>query len=270
MTNKIVFSLQELASLQVKTAHRHCSDQCRGYHVSWPLLRANALVGGIDSDKDLYVQCINKQFANRNNMNILIAGCADSGILNMLFATEIADAHIDIVDRCMSPLECSINAVADNSDITIIQNDLLTFVPEKKYDLIVCHSLLPFFDDEGRGRLLRNFALWLDRDGKLLISMRNKTEDNSLDDIGAWIEQKTQTAFARIDTKENTYFRRDDLVDYYTIMSRQNLPYRTVDEAEQEFRSFGLKIQDSYIGGKGLSFVSNGNNPHSLILMASK
>lgn len=269
MKQTIPYSLEELAVSQLELSQIYCSPACKSYHSSWAILRAFGLVGGIDSDKEIYLNIINTLFTTDRKIKILIAGCADSGIVNMLLGSKLSNYHIDIVDRCETPLLSCMRALNFHDNITTIQSDLLTFNPLKPYDLIVCHSLLPFFNDVGRKKLLKNFAQWLKQDGKLLVSLREKTlhlekktpEENSLQAY----EKLKQTHFVQKDA-----FTLEDLQRYYTLIENQNLPYRGFDDGIKEFQEFGLEVVSTIYGGIGISFCSNGTKPRSLIFLTQK
>jgi len=273
---KIKYSLHELAHLQLQKAHQYCREDCRGYHSSWPILRAHGLVGGIDSDREIYAQIIDEILSSSRVHDVLIAGCADTGILGMLLGSNLPDCRIDIVDRCPTPLLCCTEAVDHHPLISTIQSDLLTFESSKRYDLIVCHSLLPFFDDAGRRVLLSNFARWLAEGGRAIISLREKTaiSEKSPMQRGVWSAEKATAGWEALgDESRSTYlsggFGFGDLETYYAIIARQNLPYADAIDANKEFAESNLHIDKAYTGGVGLSFSSGEVKPRSLVLVAS-
>lgn len=262
MKQKINYSLEELALKQLQFSEQYCESSCKSYHASWAILRAHGLVGGIDSDKENYCDIINSLFDSKEKVRILIAGCADSGILNMVLSSNLENYTIDIVDRCQTPLLSSKKGLNFDENVFIYQSDLLEFQPTHSYDLIVCHSLLPFFDDFGRKKLLSLFSNWLDFKGKVIVSLREKLEHQ--DKIS--VEEKTIKGYEQL--KSNLSI--EDLKNYYTIIENQNLPYYSFDEGVKEFTNANLKVISTFYGGIGKSFSSTYGKPRSFIFLASK
>ena len=263
-------SLVELACLQTELAEHSCSAICRDYHAAWPVLRAAGLVGGIDADRGPVLDILGRLFCSNAGRRILIAGCADSALLSLIAGAAPATSQITIVDRCRTPIDVCRRVAAPGLSLQTLQADLLNYKPEEPFDLVVCHSLLPFFRDAERRELLRRFAAWLVPQGSLVLAVRLKPpahgEAHEQPDTGQWVA--TRVAEARKALAERLSIeglgaawrlhQDERLEGYYRFMATQNLSYSRADDAVEEFRDAGLRVTTLLPGGEGLSFMTSG------------
>lgn len=261
-------SLVDLAHLQVGLSDGMCSAACRDYHATWPVLRAAGLVGGIDADRQPFVDILEPLFRSNAGRRILIAGCADSALLSLVAATAPGLSQITIVDRCPTPLAVCRRVASPDRPLTTLQDDLLTCEPGAPYDLIVCHSLLPFFCDTERRDLLRRFATWLSPAGSLVLAVRLKhTKEASGSErtqTGQWVATRVAEARKALVERLSSEAlgvawrsRQDERLEgFYRFMATQNLPYARAEDAVDEFRRAGLGVKAILPGGEGLSFMT--------------
>lgn len=270
MKNKIVkiYTLKELADIQLEKSKEFCDNSCRSYHSSWAILRTNNLVGGIDSDSLNFIKIINSISTLDKNSNILIAGSADSGILNMVLSSNAKNSNIFCIDKCFTPLSVC-KEVFDFENINYIKGDLLNYDFDLKFDLIISHSLISFFNDQDRKKLLNKFSNLLSKEGNLLLSVREKNQKSIFYNLDEWIDLKTQYAIENIN---NNYFPKNQLIkifnDFYKIMYSFNFPYSNFEEINKEFEECNLLVIQNLYGGSGLSFQSD--KPKSIIVLANK
>lgn len=151
-------SLEELSRYSWALADDCCAPglDCLGIHKIWTTLRWLLHDGRLPAGSAFLAQRV-KAIAARNASEILIAGGADTGLLEI-----IADAcrHLDFqprvtfVDRCATP--CRQNRVLGDRlpfPVVVHQQDLLE--PDAgPFDLIVAHNLMTFFSAEERKRLI--------------------------------------------------------------------------------------------------------------------
>lgn len=256
--------LLTLAEKQYLEAKKSCTENCMSYHISWPYLRAANLVGGIDSDKKQYKYFLDKISNKTKKINVLIAGSADTGICEFVSKSLPNLEKITIVDNCITPLNmCTENI--EFEDLNIVQRNLLDYEPNEKFDLIICHSLLPFLDDQKRVSLLQKFSELIKNDGNMIISLRLKVQSSDTINIKEWIEKKTEYSLSEIYKKINPkniekLYLEDSLKKFYEILSRNNLPYKNINDAQNEFNSLKLDIFEYLDGGYGKGFISNQSN----------
>ncbi len=264
------WSLPDLARLQLELSGRLCATSCRDYHAAWPVLRAARLVGGVDADRRPFLDMLDPLLENTIGRRILIAGCADSALLSLVAGVAPATSRITIIDRCQTPLAVCRQVAAPSLLLETLQADLLACEPEAPYDLIVCHSLLPFFRDGERRELLKRFAAWLSPAGALVLAVRlNQAADPAGRDpaqTADWVAVRATEARAALAGKFSTEgldeaWRQNQearLEGYYRFMATQNLPYSRAEDAVVEFRRAGLTVTAVRPGGEGLSFMTTG------------
>ena len=264
------WALPELARLQVELSRRLCANSCRDYHSAWPVLRAARLVGGIDADRRPLLEILGPLLQNKVGRRILIAGCADSALLSLVAGVAPATSRITIIDRCPTPLAVCRHVAAPSLLLETLQADLLACEPEAPYDLIVCHSLLPFFPDSERRALLHRFAAWLSPGGALVLAVRLKHVKDAADDdpgqAGHWVAVRAAEArkalageFSMEGLDEAWRAKQEERLEgYYRFMATQNLPYSRAEDAVEEFRRAGLTVTTILPGGEGLSFMTPG------------
>jgi hypothetical protein len=152
--------------------------------------------------------------------------------------------------------------------LTTLQADLLTCEPEAPYDVIVCHSLLPFLGDSERHDLLRRFAAWLSPGGSLILAVRLKhtkeAADNERSQPSHWVATRVAEASKALAERLSTErlgvawrAHQDEWLEgYYRFMTTQNLSYVCAEDAVDEFRRAGLTVTTILPGGEGLSFMT--------------
>ena len=92
--------LHQLAGEAWEVAGRLCGT-CRNLHVLWPYQR---LAGSPGRDVAV-VEPVLRRLLSASGRKVLIAGCADSGLLALVARTANPATAITVVDRCETPLE---------------------------------------------------------------------------------------------------------------------------------------------------------------------
>jgi SAM-dependent methyltransferase len=171
--------LGESAPLAAAWAETHCrvdpasGASCRGYHAKWQRKRLEGRDLGLGNDGPPLAAMI-RGLARRGALRrILVCGSADYGLLAL--AADAIDARpvpsVTVLDLCETPLLLN-RWFADRRGLSIetIHADALDFRPEQPYDLILAHTLLGFFEEAGRRRLLARWLEILAPGGRVLIS----------------------------------------------------------------------------------------------------
>lgn len=84
--------------------------------------------------------------------------CTGSGCLPIMLADAFPNAHVDTADISQDALDVAFRNVADydlEERITLIESDLYTNVPDKKYDLIVANP--PYVNSGSMGQLPQEY-----------------------------------------------------------------------------------------------------------------
>lgn len=250
---------------QYRRAHSLCAPGCRSYHAAWPWLRAGALVGGIDADRG-GLSVLLKPFLQRPHLRVLIAGSADRGQLQLVAELAGQSApQITVVDRCATPLTDGRDGWCQaGPEPRFWQGNLLDFTPETSFDLILCHSLLPFLDAADRSTLLSRFAHWLAPGGRVLLAAK-------FDPLGAQplttlereqaLQAKRQLAMATLTEAATAAGLAADALDadvqgFYRHMADHPTPFQSVADVVRCCELGGLSVDASVSGGLGLGYVA--------------
>lgn len=92
--------LPQLAAEAWEVADRFCGS-CKNLHLLWPYYR---LAGSPGQDVS-FIHPVLKRLFSSPGRSVLIAGCADTGLLALAARAAHADTAITVVDRCETPLE---------------------------------------------------------------------------------------------------------------------------------------------------------------------
>lgn len=174
--------LRTLAERAFQLALAHCGP-CRDYHAVWPYLRLAHAVGGVEVDRDVLVALLHEQAGRAPIRRLAIAGSADTGLLHVALGAlgELASpAVITVVDRCPTPLMlCRERRSPAGLTIATTEGDLREVDFTDSQDVVVMHSVLPFFPFEEHLRVLARMRRWLRPGGVLLLSSRGKPDFGS-------------------------------------------------------------------------------------------
>jgi SAM-dependent methyltransferase len=261
-------ALLDQARQQFELSQRLCHAECRDYHAAWPLLRLAKLVGGIDADRVPLFELIGPVL-QRPGLRVLIAGCADSAQLDLLRELSGANAPaITVIDRCATPLAaCAAGQLHNGSTTVLRQSSLLEFDPALPFDLILCHSLLPFLAKAERSRLLSQFSRWLGHGGRLVLAVKLDPALDNPDVAGAltisesdqWVETRTLRASGVLDEipqlqDAGKAARLSALRGFYSFMASKPTPYASAQQLVSECVDAGLKVRQRRTGGIGQGY----------------
>ncbi len=256
-------TLLSAAHAQWQRARTLCTVDCRDYHTAWPFLRAAGLVGGIDADK-LALSAVLSPLLSKQGGHILIAGSADDAQLQLV--QELAGdvpCNITVVDRCATPLAaCESHRASSRYGLTTETMDLLSFAPENKFDVILCHSLLPFLKAEDRKKLLGQLTHWLTPFGSLVLAVKldpDQAGQQTAIDSAHWVRGKAAMASEALDaltaiTPKERHNLNQSVEGFYRYMAQNPIPYRHVDDVVGECLTAGLQVLETRLAGLGHGF----------------
>ena len=193
--------LAESCSKMHEIALRNCGkdyvdekEGCCWYHSVWQYLRALNCVSAPQWHDSFYRSAINAAIKDKTEVVVFISGTADYSMLHIitdqLTKTKIK-AKIVILDKCATPLEickwyakkllaadCNIlpenqlNNFKSNIDIEYVQQDLLYYGIDEKFDIICTDAFLTRFESGLVKSVITNWASRLKPDGKIINTVR--------------------------------------------------------------------------------------------------
>jgi SAM-dependent methyltransferase len=175
--------LEKSAALARMLAQHVCHtpngrDQCGALHGIWPDLRLLELAAEPARHASFYAQALGKCAASGDSRRVLVAGCADWGMLETVVAAY-CDAPLDltVVDRCATPVMlCAWYGSEIGLPVRTAVGDVITWGEPQTFDVICTHSLLTYPAIEGRTRLVANWARLL-RPGGAVVTVSRLTSE---------------------------------------------------------------------------------------------
>jgi SAM-dependent methyltransferase len=161
-------NLPQMAASAYALAHQHCGP-CRNFHALWPYLRIGRISSGVEGGRAALAAAIG-DVCQSGPKDVLIAGAADTGVLCLAAnAPGGRNARFFLADVCETPLLlCRDFAQTWNLHLETWLGDLVEFGHERRFDVIVAHSLLQYFAPAQRIPLFARLAAALRPGGRLL------------------------------------------------------------------------------------------------------
>jgi SAM-dependent methyltransferase len=162
-------NLPRMAAEAFALADRYC-DSCRNFHALWPYRRVTRMVGAAEAGRSA-VETTLADLLGAGRRSVLIAGAADTGQLAMIARAGAGhDLDIVVIDRCRTPLElCRRFADRWSLRVETVQQDLTALAIERRFDIVLAHSLLQFIPAKRRVDFLARVSRSLRPDGRLLL-----------------------------------------------------------------------------------------------------
>jgi hypothetical protein len=166
-TDALLGDPKELARQQFELAGELCGS-CRDYHALWPYRRLAHLIAGVEGAYELLRLLLRASIPP--NGSVLIAGCADAGMLALASkALEGIPCSIAVADRCLTPLAvCRRYADKHGLLITTHETDLGKESLGARYDVVLGHGSLRFSSKADHLAYLRAVGKLLAPGGTLL------------------------------------------------------------------------------------------------------
>ncbi|MCG8414502.1 MAG: class I SAM-dependent methyltransferase [Pseudomonadales bacterium] len=168
-------------------APRTCNPQvgCAEYHRLWPLARLAKVHGTQLAGADFFCEAFT-EFPKTEIKRLLICGAADTGLLATLcgcLTDRLSEVRIILADRCQTVIDQN-RRLAErlnlSAEFLVSEFSELQIAP---VDVIVSHSLLPFFTFEQRVSLLELWRQLLNPGGRVLFSNSVFTSAPSVDRV---------------------------------------------------------------------------------------
>ena len=245
--------LLTLAKENYQTASKLCGA-CRSYHSIQPYLRIADAVFDVD-EQELFQTALVNVAETGSARKWLVAGSAGTGLCAAL-RRALQDAgvtapQVTIADRCETPLvSCQRFARAERFKIETWQVDLLQLESANRFDAVIVHDLLPFFDEDERKLLFTNLGRCLRPGGYLINWSRYYVPEHAGGDrVGNGSErvEKIINALAdgRVDLPDTKASFEHQLNDYVSG-SRQRTPnLKPPDELAPLLAGAGLQVVEN-------------------------
>jgi SAM-dependent methyltransferase len=170
--------LEEEARLGCVFAQHLCrtrvgDDHCGALHGAWTDLRRLGLAAEPARHAGFYAQTLGA-YARSGHSRVLVAGCADSGMLEIVDqAWRAAPARLDVTvgDRCPTPLLlCAWYGARVGLPVRSAMAELAEWRDADPFDVVCTHSLLAYGDAAWRRRLVGNWSRSL-RPGGVVVTV---------------------------------------------------------------------------------------------------
>jgi SAM-dependent methyltransferase len=176
--------LGESAFIAWQHAPRLCAsdpatgETCAPYHGIWQYLRLLGVITAktTHADGDFLSRALRDAARTGRHAHVLVSGTADYSMLAFVaaaYAAERAALETTVVDRC--PTSLLLNrwyAERFGVRLATLTAEMLTFEPERPFDVICAHSFLGFFDPQRRQLLARRWHALLAPGGRVITTQR--------------------------------------------------------------------------------------------------
>lgn len=157
--------LPQLAAEVWQVADRFCGS-CKNLHLLWPYYR---LAGSPGQDVS-FIHPVLERLLSSPGRSVLIAGCADTGLLATVARAAHADTVITVVDRCETPLElCRRFAHRWSIAATTIRLDLAQLAAKSSFDVVFAHELLQHVPASHRVDVISRMQRSMRTNGRLVL-----------------------------------------------------------------------------------------------------
>lgn len=239
----IEFFQEAVEALPVCIAYCQCPDR---WHTLWAGLKATGLLRGVHAQAPFLREALKPHWVKGGN--ILIAGAADTGSLDVLSALYgDTTARYTVVDRCEAPLSLvARRAEARHLHVKTVLADLDAMEAMEPWDLVFIHYTLSFMDHAARMRVFRKLKDTLAPQGVIVCALRYVETPATRDDPNAAAEWLAATAA----TLRVTYAGHPELlaslIEWLPVYARARMererlmPHATV--VRDELAAAGFKI----------------------------
>lgn len=182
--------LEQSASLARLIADALCKtpngyDDCGALHAVWPDLRLLKLAAEPERHAAFYRESLERGAGSAPR--VLVSGCADWGMLAaVISAYGGAPLDVTTIDRCPTPLLlCAWYGGAIGMPVRTAVADAIQFDEYDSYDVVCTHSLLTYYPQVGRERLVVNWQRLLRRGGAVVTVTRLAEQTTSTESVKA-------------------------------------------------------------------------------------
>jgi hypothetical protein len=160
-------------------AQQHCCKgdlDCSWYHGNWHLLKALGVVSTSAVHSESIGRLLKLAVAGTVEPKILLSGSTDETLIRLVHDTCSAlgiREKLYAVDICATPL-AFMQAYAEQNGIELVtvHTDILEFETGEKFDVILTHAFMGYFDVTQRPLLTRQWRQLLSDEGRIVTIQR--------------------------------------------------------------------------------------------------
>lgn len=160
-------------------ARQHCRKgelDCSWYHGNWHLLKELGVVSTSAIHSENISRLLELAVAGIVEPRILLSGSTDETLIRLVHNTCAAlgiREELHAVDICATPL-AFMQAYAEQNGIKLVtvHTDILEFETAEKFDVILTHAFMGYFDEMQRPLLVRQWRQLLSDEGKIVTIQR--------------------------------------------------------------------------------------------------
>jgi SAM-dependent methyltransferase len=209
-------NLRDVAAQAYKLADHMCGS-CRDLHALWPYIRLSRMSTGVEGQRSELETQLRALFT-KGLRDILIAGCADTGLLSLVArAANEAGRNPNVValDICETPLELS-RQLAEQWSLPIVttKQDLADLDADQRFDIALVHGTLHFMAAARRAVALMRMQRSLRKDGRLVLMfntserIRPETAEQTRRDYAGSVLRELGRLGVDLPDAEATFFER--------------------------------------------------------------
>lgn len=168
-------------------SRQHCNKgelDCGWYHGNWHLLKSLGLVSTSAIHEDSLNRLIKLAAADMTEPRILLTGSTDETLIRITHSACQAmgvNEKLSAVDICATPLGFMQAYASENQiELATFQSDILEFNTEQKFDIILTHAFMGYFNDVQRTLLVKKWSLLLSDQGRIITIQRIRPADSPL------------------------------------------------------------------------------------------
>ncbi len=217
---------------------------CGWYHGTWPLWRALGLASAPDVHEVFYREALLDHLDAGGGDRVLVTGAADPEMLATTlraFRARGRTPRLEALDRCATPLALAAAwAHHEGVPLRTHQVDALVHATDARFDLVLTHAFLGYFDPAGRAALAARWRDWLAPDGRLITL--NRLRPDAPDARVGFTAAQAAAFVARARTEAEGRWDVDDAVARAEVWTR-NLdawPLRDADTLRALLEGAGL------------------------------
>lgn len=186
--------LRQLAVEAWEVAGRLCGP-CLNLHVLWPFQR---LAGSSGQDAAVIYPVLERLLSGTGR-SVLIAGCADTGLLALVARAANPGTAITVADRCETPLELC-RRFARRWAITVDTKhlDLTELRAKSSFDVVFAHELLQHIPADRRVDTLSRMRHAMRADGRLVLVFHTSNRVDG-DAVAAYRQHFPQNLIERLE-----------------------------------------------------------------------
>jgi hypothetical protein len=235
-----------------RLAAEHCVG-CEGYHLRYTVRRAVVGPTGVNDDRAeiiAYAQALLGAVRDKEQVAILIAGAADTGLLAtcagaaaQLDGALVRKLRFHLIDICETPLALSRAFAATHGiDLVTERNDLRSAPIDKSADIIIVHSFLRQIEPRFHVPLLRRLASALLPGGTILFSNRLRAPR---------VVPRSERVDLLVERYEGGEAKLsvplDQIVSSLTAREDRTYDFSDMDQLRSIFEPAGLVVEDATV-----------------------